>query len=284
MTPQPVGGFKPATIRGLHVAISTLSIPSCVPIAICGLLAGTLCVAAAWWNALPATLPGDELFNAERAIGLTFRALIDWSQPADAPPMPRLALWGIGIDLSALAVLFAGAALRLFRPSIDAQLARHASDVRMVVLGDEAATVVAAEPTQYTNIFLSSGMPGSSTLRGLRARLDPDFLAASLPRIAPRVRELLALGIDSSANIELVRRTLNLRRESLPARSSSAFGFAWIHANSEPLSGAKSFQDLQTRHKKPASSHCLRRVVGVSCRINRRIRCASRTRNAERQS
>jgi RyR domain len=217
MTPQPVGGFKPATIRGLHVAISTLSIPSCVPIAICGLLAGTLCVAAAWWNALPATLPGDELFNAERAIGLTFRALIDWSQPADAPPMPRLALWGIGIDLSALAVLFAGAALRLFRPSIDAQLARHASDVRMVVLGDEAATVVAAEPTQYTNIFLSSGMPGSSTLRGLRARLDPDFLAASLPRIAPRVRELLALGIDSSANIELVRRTLNLRRESLPA-------------------------------------------------------------------
>jgi hypothetical protein len=201
----------------LLIAISTLSIPSCVPVVICGLLAGTLCVATGWWNALPATLPGDELFNAERITGLTFRALIDWPQPPDAPPMPRLALWGIGIDLSALGVLFAGAALRLFRPFLDAQLARHAGDVRMVVLGDEAVTVVAAEPTPYTNVFLSSGVARSSALHGLRARLDPEFLAASLPRIAPRVRELLALGIDSTANIELVRRTLGLRRESLPA-------------------------------------------------------------------
>jgi hypothetical protein len=217
VTIQPVGGFKPTTIRGLQSAISALSIPACVPIALCALLAGTLCVAAGWWTALPATLPGDEVFNAERVTGLTLRALIDWPQPPDAAPMPRLALWGIGIDLAALAVLFAGAALRLLRPFFDVQLARHAGDIRMVVLGDEAVMVVAAEPTPYTNLFLSAEAPRSSRLHGLRARLDPEFLAASLPRIAPRVRELLALGIDSTANIELVRRTLSLRRESLPA-------------------------------------------------------------------
>lgn len=216
MTPKPVGGFKPTTIRGMLTAISTLSIPSCVPVAVCALLAGTLCVAAGWWTALPATLPGDELFNAERVTGLTFRALIDWPQPADAPPMSQLAIWGITIDLSALVVLVAGAALRILRPFLDAQLARHAGDVRIVVLGDEAATVVAAEPTPYTNLFLSSALQRSS-LHGLRARLDPEFLRALLPRIAPRARELLALGIDSTANIELVRRTLSLRRESLPA-------------------------------------------------------------------
>jgi hypothetical protein len=172
VTPKPVGGFKPTTIRGMLTAISTLSIPSCVPVAVCALLAGTLCVAAGWWTALPATLPGDELFNAERVTGLTFRALIDWPQPADAPPMSQLAIWGITIDLSALVVLVAGAALRILRPFLDAQLARHAGDVRIVVLGDEAATVVAAEPTPYTNLFLSSALQRSS-LHGLRARLDP---------------------------------------------------------------------------------------------------------------
>lgn len=223
VSPQLVGGFKPTTIRGMLTAISALSIPACVPVAVCGLLAGTLCVAAGWWTALPATLPGDELFNAERVTGLTFRALIDWPQPPDAPPMARLAMWGIGIDLTALVVLLAGAALRFLRPLLDARLARHARDVRIVVLDDDAAKVVAADPTPFTNLFLSSGLSlsravsPSSTLRGLRAHLDPEFLAASLPRIAPRVRELLALGIDSNANIELVRQTLNLRRKSLPA-------------------------------------------------------------------
>ncbi len=217
MTAQAIAGLSPATIRRLLGTINSLSIPSCIPIAACVLLVGTLCVAAGWWTALPATLAGDELYNAERVTGLTARALIDWAQPPDAPPMPLLAMMGIGIDLAALAVLLVGAALRILRPFLEGVLARHAGDVRIVVLGDEPAMVVAAEPTPYTNLFLLSSTPGGSTPPGLRARLDPEFLAASLPGIAPRAKELLALGIDSIANVELVRRTLSLRREALPA-------------------------------------------------------------------
>jgi hypothetical protein len=217
MTLRPGRGLRPSAVRRLLAALRTLSIPACAPLALFGLIAGTLCVAAGWWTALPAALPGDELFNAQRVAGFTLRALTGWPQPPDVPLMPWLVIWGIGIDLSALLVLFAGTALRLLRPTIDAQLARHAADIRMVVLGDDAAAVVAAEPTSHTNVLLSSSQIKSRTLHGLRVRLDPEFLETSLPLIAPHATELLALGVDSTANIELVRRTLELRRESVPA-------------------------------------------------------------------
>ena len=231
-SPLPDAGLQPVTVRRLLRAINALSVPSCVPLAACALVAGTACVIAGWWSALPATLTGDELFNAGRVTGLTLRALVDWPQPPDAPPMPWLATAGIGIDIGAIVLLLAGAAFRLLRPVLDAQLVRHAGELRLVVLGDDAAAVVAAEPTTYTNVFLGDDAHGRSAPRGLRARLDPEFLSGSLPRVAPRMRELLALGIDSTANIDLVRRALNLRREISPARELERL---WIRIDPREL-------------------------------------------------
>jgi hypothetical protein len=214
MISRPAGGLNPAAVRRLLGAVNALSIPSCVPLVVGALLVGTAGVAAGWWTVLPATLVGDELFNAARATGLTLRALIGWPQPPDAPPMPWLVTAGIGIDFGGLALLLVGGVLRFARSLIEARLARHVSDVRLVVVGDEAARVVAAEPTTCTNVLLYEDKPGRSEPRGLRAPLGPEFLAATLPRVAPRMRELLALGTDSTANLELVRRALNLREAS----------------------------------------------------------------------
>jgi hypothetical protein len=232
MTPRSAGGLAPATVRRLLGAVNALSIPACVPLVVCALLIGTAGVAAGWWTVLPATLAGDELFNATRAAGLTLRALVGWPQPPDAPPTPWLVTAGIGIDVGGLALLLIGAVIRFARSFIEERLARHAGDVRLVVLGDEAALLVAAEPTTCTNVLLSENVRGRSELRGLRVRLDPEFLTATLPRVVPHMRELLALGIDSTANLELVRRTLALRPEVVPARQLERL---WIRIDPREL-------------------------------------------------
>jgi hypothetical protein len=232
MTPRSGGGLPPAAVRRLLGAINALSIPSCLPLVVFALLIGTAGVAAGWWTVLPATLAGDELFNTARVTGLTLRALIGWPQPPDAPPMPWLVTAGIGIDVGGLALLLIGAVVRFSRSFIEERLARHAGDVRLVVLGDEAALVVAAEPTTCTNVLLNEHAPGRSDLPGLRVRLDPEFLAATLPRVVPHMRELLALGIDSTANLELVRRALTLRHEVVPLRQLERL---WIRIDPREL-------------------------------------------------
>jgi hypothetical protein len=231
-TSRPAGGLAPATVRRLLGVVDTLSIPSCVPWVVCALFIGTASVAAGWWTVLPATLAGDELFNAARVAGLTLRALIGWPQSPDAPPSPLLVTVGIGIDVGGIALLLAGAALRFARAFIEARLARRASDVRLVVVGDEAAMVVAAEPTTFTNLLLSEAAPAPSQPRELSARLDPEFMTATLPRVAPRTRELLALGTDPTANLELVRRALTLRHEAVPAQQLERL---WIRIDPREL-------------------------------------------------
>jgi hypothetical protein len=216
MTPPPLAGLRPATVRRLIRVIDLLSIPSCLPLAACALIAGILCIGAGWWAALPATLTGDEFFNAERVGGLTFRALIGWAQPPDAPPLPLLSSWGIDLVIGAVVVLILGAALRMLRPQLHEQLACHARDIRILALGDGDTFAVAAQPTAYTNVLL--GRDGKDqAIRGLRARQDPAHYAAILPRVAPRARALLALGTDSKANLELVRSVLRLRDARSPA-------------------------------------------------------------------
>jgi RyR domain len=232
MTPRSGGGLPPAAVRRLLGAVNALSIPSCLPLVVFALLVGTASVAVGWWTVLPATLAGDELFNTARVTGLTVRALIGWPQPPDAPPMPWLVTAGIGIDVAGLALLLIGALIRFARSFIEERLARHAGDVRLVVLGDEAALVVAAEPTTCTNVLLNEDAPGRSELRGLRVRLDPEFLAATLPRVVPHMRELLALGIDPTANLELVRRALTLRHEVVPERQLERL---WIRIDPREL-------------------------------------------------
>jgi hypothetical protein len=161
---------------------------------------------------LPAILPGDELYNAQRVAGLTLRALVGWQQPADAPRMPRLAMTGVGIDIGGGIIILAGTVLRYLRGSIDDSLARWARDVRIVLVGDAAAAAVAAEPTVSTNVFLGNGLLPSSKLHALHAHLDHDFLTGTLQRLAPNTRELLALGVDAAANLDLARRVIALRR------------------------------------------------------------------------
>src|SRR6202044_3794419 len=108
---------------------------------------------AGWWAALPATLVGDEFFNVERVVGLTFRALIGWTQPPDSPPLPILSSWGIDVVICAVAVLILGAALRMLRPQVDEQLACQARDIRILALGEADGFTVASEPTPFTNVL-----------------------------------------------------------------------------------------------------------------------------------
>ncbi len=205
-------GVGSASVHRMVGTLDFLSFPSCVPIAACAILLGTACVATGWWRVLPANLPGDEWFNAERVAGLSLRALVGWTQPPDAPQRPWLAASGIGIALGGIAILLAGSVLGLLRPVIDRALARWARDVRLVVFDDAAGAAVAAEPTAWTNVFLGEGSLVDSNVRALHARLDDEFLADSLPALAPNIRELYALGTDATSNIELARRLGGLRR------------------------------------------------------------------------
>ena len=211
------GGLGPGSVRRLVAVMNALSFPSCVPFAACVIVIGTACIAGGWWSVLPAILPGDDVFNAERVAALTLRALIGWQQPPDAPPMPTLATTGIGIDIGGLLILFGGAVLRFLRPALDAALAARARDVRLVVVDDAAAAVVAAEASAWTNVLLGDASIVASRLHALHARLDQDFLSGTLPRIAASTRELLALGVDADANLDLARRLVALRRQLAPA-------------------------------------------------------------------
>jgi hypothetical protein len=195
-----------------------LCVPASVPIAVCAILLGIACVAAAWWRVLPAILPGDELFNVERVAGLTLRTLVDWVQPPDAPSTPWLATEGIYAVIAGVVILFVGIVLNGLRASINDILVRSARDVRLVVLDDAAAAVIAAEPTLLTTVLLGDPSLVASRSSILTARLDAGFLADTLPRCAANTRELLALGVDAEANVDLARRVITLRQKPAPSR------------------------------------------------------------------
>jgi hypothetical protein len=195
-----------------------VSVANCAVIAACAILLGTGLVAVGWWVASPANLPGDEIFNIERAAGLTVRALVGWAQPPDAPAAPRLVTTGIGVDIGAILIVVSGAMLRFFRSSIEGALAMWARDVRLLILDDEAAAAVAAEPTAWTNVLIGDASLVKPALRAVHALLDDDFISGTLPRIAANTREFLALGLDATANVDLARRMIALRRMGVPSQ------------------------------------------------------------------
>jgi hypothetical protein len=209
-------GLAPATVRRLLGIINFFSIPTCLPLAGCAILVGIGCVALAWRGALPAVLPGDEWFNLERVASLTLHTLVNMAQPLDAPAMPALARDGVGAVIAGIFIVLVGFVLHALRGLVNDLLVRSARDVRLVVFDDAAAAVVAAEPTDLTVVLL--GRQPQPKSRTLTATLDAGFLADTLPRCASNTRELLALGLDTDANINLARRLVALRRAKAPAR------------------------------------------------------------------
>jgi RyR domain len=190
--------------------------PACVPIAVGAIVLGIAGIALGWWGVLPAILPGDELFNVERVAGLTLRSLVSWPQPQDAPAAPWLAKDGIGAVIAGMAILFLGIVLSALRGVINGALVRAARDVRLVVLDDAAAAAVAAAPTALTTVLLGDQSLVLSESPVLTARLDDSFLVDTLPHCAANTRELLALGVDANANINLARRLIALRQGLAP--------------------------------------------------------------------
>jgi hypothetical protein len=211
-------GLAPPAVRRLIGLVNVVSLPACIPFAACVVLLGIACVALGWWRVLPAILPGDEQFNIERVAGLTLRTLVGWAQPPDAPATPGLTEYGVAAVMAGIIVLVAGLLLSALRTLIAEILVRAASDVRLVVLDDAAAAVVAAEPTPLTMVTLvnQSLVPSKSPL--LTLRLDDRFLTDTLPHCAAATRELLALGVDANVNINLARRLIALRNDLAPAQ------------------------------------------------------------------
>jgi len=181
-------------------------------VAACAILLGIACIALGWIDVLPATLPGDEVFNAERVAGLTLRSLVGWPQPPDAPSPPTLAADGIDLCLIGLVVLLVGAVTRAARPVLSEALIRSARDIRLVVSDDAAGAAVVAEPSHWTTVLLGDAASSGTERPAVRDRLDDRFLDVLLPRCAGNTRSLLALGRDSNANIQLARRLIALRR------------------------------------------------------------------------
>jgi RyR domain len=203
-------------MRRILSIINLLSVPSCLPVVFAAVLLGIACEGLGWWRVLPAILPGDEVFNIQRAAGLTARALVGWPQPPDAPPMSDLTTDGIGIVIAGITLLLVGLFLKATRSFTDTWLVRAARDVRLVVLDDPAGAAIANEPTKLTTVLLGDRSLLASKSPILSARLDADFLANTLPHVAANTRELLALGVDADANVGLARRLLSLRRELPP--------------------------------------------------------------------
>lgn len=215
-SPQSSRGLSPATVRRLLRIVNMLSVPTCLPLAGCAILVGIGCIALAWRGALPAILPGDEWFNLERVASLTLHTLVNVAQPLDAPVTPTLAWDGVGAVIAGIAIVLVGLVLHALRALVNDLLMRSARDVRLVVFDDAAAAVVAAEPTDLTLVLL--GRQPQRKSQTLAATLDSRFLADTLPRCASNTRELLALGLDTDANINLARRLITLRRAKAPAR------------------------------------------------------------------
>jgi hypothetical protein len=182
-----------------------------VPLVSAIIVVGVGCVAVAWWRVLPAILPGDEIFNAERVAALTLRTVVGWAQPPDVPPPPPLMSYGIALLWVGMVLLGIGLSFRAARTMIHALLARLARELRLVVFSDAATALMTAEHSPLTTVLLNGGRSEHDAPQ-LQLPLDAVFFDTTLPRCAAQTRELLALGTDANANLDLARRLIGHRR------------------------------------------------------------------------
>jgi hypothetical protein len=188
-----------------------MSFPACVPLVSVVLVAGVVCIGVAWWGVLPAILPGDEIFNAERVAALTMRTVVGWAQPPDVPPPPRLCNYGMMLLAVGAVLLAIGLFVRASRTMISALLVRLARELRLVVFSDAAGVLVTAGDSPFTTVLLEDARSARHRA-DLSLPLDPFFFDNILPRCAVHTRELLALGVDANANLDLARRLIGHRR------------------------------------------------------------------------
>ena len=97
-------------LRWIQAACVRLSLPGCLPVVAAALLLGTVGIALGWWVALPAHLPGDELYGLERVLELTLRTLAGFAQAPDAPTQGTLTVVGMWLVVAGAVCLAVGAA------------------------------------------------------------------------------------------------------------------------------------------------------------------------------
>lgn len=192
--------------------LNAFSIPGCVPLAAAAALIGIGCVAFGWWSMLPARLPGDDLFNAQRTAGLALRTVFGLPQPQDAPDTPGLVMGGISALIAGVVLLALGAAIRMLRATINDSTVRAAGDLRLVLIDGSSAAAIAGESTALTTVVLGNPPVMTRLAGSVGVRFDAGFLKDTLPRCAARTRELLALGENAEANITLARSLIELRK------------------------------------------------------------------------
>jgi hypothetical protein len=207
----PLPGLAAPRMRWILRACVRLAYPGCLPLAAATLAVGLVAIAAGWWAALPARLPGDEVYGLERVFELTSHTLLGLPQAPDSPPRPALAALGICLAVAGVSLLALGGALWALRRPVQAWLMRWARAVRLVRVDDEAGRSILAAPSAATTVRVVPAAELAWSSRHLMVGLDAAFLARTLPRCAPRVHDLLALDPESAVNLQLVRRVIECR-------------------------------------------------------------------------
>jgi hypothetical protein len=198
-------------MRWILQACVQLAFPGCLPLVAAILAMGLVAIAGGWWAALPARLPGDEVYGLERVFELTSHALLGLPQAPDSPPRPTLAALGMYLAMAGVALLALGSALWALRRPVQAWLMRWAKAVRLVRVDEEAGRGILAARSPTTTVRVVSAAEVAWSPRHLMVALDSAFLARTLPRSAARVHDLLALDPESSVNLQLVRRVIECR-------------------------------------------------------------------------
>jgi hypothetical protein len=211
-------GLAASRVRWILRACVRLTPPGCLPLVAVLAALGLAAIAAGWWAALPARLPGDEWYDLGRVFELSSRTLFALAQSPDAPPRPTLATLGVRLVMAGVGLLALGCALWALRRPVQRQLMGWARDVRLVRVDDDAGRGVLAAPSPATTVLVVSPDEVAWSARHLMVGLDAAFLAKTLPRCAAHVQELLALDRDSRINLELVRRLIECRAGGAPAR------------------------------------------------------------------
>jgi hypothetical protein len=211
-------GLNAKAVHRLIRTVDLVSLPACAPLSIFALFLGIALIGAGWWTSLPALLPGDEAFNLERVAGLTVHTFFPWSRAPDTPAMRPLTEGGVAAFIAGVIILACGTIVKALRRLIDEALMRAARALRLVVVDDPAAATIANESTACTTVLLGDRSYIGPGLPLLNVPLDGRFLETTLPRCASGTRELLALGVDAGANINLARRLVALRRLKHPSR------------------------------------------------------------------
>jgi hypothetical protein len=207
----PLPGLAAPRMRWILRVCVRLAYPGCLPVAAATLAMGVVGIAAGWWGALPARLPGDEVYGLERVFELTSHTLLGLPQAPDSPPRPALAALGICLAVAGVSLLALGGALWALRRPVQAWLMRWARAVRLVRVDDEAGRGILAALSAATTVRVVPAAELAWSSRHLTVGLDSAFLARTLPRCAARVHDLLALDPESAVNLQLVRRVIECR-------------------------------------------------------------------------